>query len=346
MNIENRMNDVVKLRANICQNLAKMFFPCDWREKLVKTINDSLGTKNEHKYKEAYNDIQNIGLENYTIEEMDVTLINYLFQNANFCITSSKFRRMMRIVTNDRNSISHCSSNESPKELYINAIISLNNLKNLISNDYSEGMKIDCNEYSKFRRDYFSKIIDLQDLLLEECAELISFDKQFDKDIKWCIERPEVLNERFFIARKKYREMDREIYIRFLIKGCDAKISVAYYLYVDEMISLINNNDYYTTTEQKDKYGNNIEQIEEKLILFLNSNYRPDLIESDLYEYLKYLLDKDIDIYKKQELLDAIKPTKRSVIIDSDKLIIAHLEDDLMYSDVGYSKKNNKISVV
>lgn len=191
MDINNRMQDVVKLRANACQDLLKMLLPPDWKSKFYDVIMNNL--KN-NAYKEAYKKIKDEGLDNYNVEKMDVTLIYQIIHEKSICFTTNNMRILMERVKNDRNVTNHSSSNETDVELYIRALISLDNVKKLVSNAYDENFEkdqkiiIDKDKYAKYRINYFKRITELQEEIIEECALSIGRDKEIKENIKKCLQ--------------------------------------------------------------------------------------------------------------------------------------------------------------
>lgn len=337
MNIENRMNDVIKLRANACQDLATFILPTDWSDRLYNVMVDALNGPYRDKYIEAYKKIKAIGIDKYNIGDMDVTLINTIFNEKRICTTTNKIRNLMNEVSRDRNLTNHSSSNEEERELYIRAIVSLNDVKDLVINAYDENidknLNIDSDKYDNYRKLYYKKIVDMQNLLIEESAASIGKDKIISDKIEWCLERPEVKNGRFESVCEDFQRLysitDKEFLLRFLKKASDSGIEIAHYWYI---CTLFSNKEIFN-------YGEiDIEDIDNRLITFWKSEYREDLAFSVSFDFLYYLHRNNYQL-NNLKVVETLKKKDWHIIYEGDKLFLEQKSTNKRFDGLHYISK-------
>ena len=77
MDIQNRMDDVVTLRAHAFQDYFEMILIPGWQEKLYAQAERFITERSQYadKYRPAYDKMREVGLENYHTTDMDVTLM-------------------------------------------------------------------------------------------------------------------------------------------------------------------------------------------------------------------------------------------------------------------------------
>ena len=75
MDARNRMADVVKLRCNACQDFLKLIISDNWQQfvynKAQREIQDN--GRYKEKYLSAYEKMREIGIDNYSVDDMDLT---------------------------------------------------------------------------------------------------------------------------------------------------------------------------------------------------------------------------------------------------------------------------------
>lgn len=185
MEVRNRMSDVVKLRCNVCQDFLKMVITPNWQQKLYDIAKEAI----EHnfyadKYRYAYERMRDIGIENYSIDEMDVT---FIAQIGCFCpgLVSLKkqTRNALEKVREDRNFTNHLNENEADEELYLTCLLSLVILKKFVNTVDEFECGIDERERLNYREKYIPQIEELMDILDEERIFLIQRTKDIRADI-------------------------------------------------------------------------------------------------------------------------------------------------------------------
>ena len=72
MHIRNRISDIKKIRCNACQDYLKMVAVEDWKNQLYEKTQIAV-KYSPAKYKPAYKIMRTRGIENYEIDDMDVT---------------------------------------------------------------------------------------------------------------------------------------------------------------------------------------------------------------------------------------------------------------------------------
>ena len=176
MDIRNRMHDVVKLRCNACQDFLRMVIVPNWQQSLYNKAKYEVttSTKLKNKYIPAYEKMRDFGIEEYSIDDMDVTFISELLYSCPEIAPSDKRTKMaMSTLTDNRNAQDHSGENEDDEELYLRGLLDLVNLRNFIRTVDKYETTISDEKRLNFRKDYAKKIDDLKDLLDEERITLI-----------------------------------------------------------------------------------------------------------------------------------------------------------------------------
>jgi hypothetical protein len=349
MDINNRMQDVVKLRANACQDLLKMLLPPDWKTKfydmIVKEISGSFGNA----YKEAYKKIKNVGLDNYEINDMDVTLIFNIMKSKTIFYTTGNMIKLMESVKNDRNVTNHSSSNETDVELYIRALISLNNVKELVSNAYDENFEkdqkiiIDKSKYEEYRISYFKRITELQEVIIEECAASIGRDKEIKENIQKYLESS---NKNSYFCNEYdnyYRQFyfsDFPFYLKFLKMSAEAGIEEAYLYYSDNILLNMSydveknryvkskKNPYLDFKNNENKYN----EASEYILKYIESGYDSELIVDSAYIFFDALYKNTGKIDAFKNLIEGLKKVNLCPIIENDKIFIQNSKSNKKYN--------------
>ena len=239
MDVRNRMADVIKLRCNVCQDFLKLIIDDNWQqfiyEKAEKEI-DSNG-RYKDKYISAYEKMREIGIDNYSIDNMDVTFISEIVHGCKeIAPTDDRTRKNIEQLVEDRNLINHSNENEEPEELYLQGLLALCNLKNFIKAVDKFEINIQDNVRIEYRRKYVKLIDDLKDILDEERILLIQKRKNILKDVQRildCSDEKQRLStwwklERLYMDRYWKLENDRDRYMEFIISASDAGIREAH----------------------------------------------------------------------------------------------------------------------
>lgn len=239
MDVRNRMADVIKLRCNVCQDFLKLIIDDNWQqfiyEKAEKEI-DSNG-RYKDKYISAYEKMREIGIDNYSIDNMDVTFISEIVHGCKeIAHTDDRTRKNIEQLVEDRNLINHSNENEEPEELYLQGLLALCNLKNFIKAVDKFEINIQDNVRIEYRRKYVKLIDDLKDILDEERILLIQKRKNILKDVQRildCTDEKQRLStwwklERLYMDRYWKLENDRDRYMEFIISASDAGIREAH----------------------------------------------------------------------------------------------------------------------
>lgn len=239
MNVRNRMADVVKLRCNACQDFLKMVIVDGWQHKLYEKAKKEVETngKFRDKYIAAYEKMRDIGVENYSIDEMDVTFISEIVHCPNFIApVKEQTRKSIEQLTIDRNLTNHSSENEGDEELYLRGLLALCNLKDFIRT--VDRFEIGINDEARrmYRRQYAKKIDELKDVLDTERIKLIEKYKAFQLDINKILECKDEEGrlslwcdiEKNYSDRYTRIEKDYETFYEFVVEASDAGIPEAH----------------------------------------------------------------------------------------------------------------------
>ena len=87
MHIRNRISDIKKIRCNACQDYLKMVAVEDWKNQLYEKTQIAV-KYSPAKYKPAYKIMRTRGIENYEIDDMDVTFISEVIHKCSYIFPS------------------------------------------------------------------------------------------------------------------------------------------------------------------------------------------------------------------------------------------------------------------
>ena len=238
MEIRNRMSDVVKLRCNACQDFLKMAIKPGWQKEIYDIAKDAIEhNKYADNYRPAYEKMRDIGIDNYSVDNMDITFITQVVCFCPSVVTVHKqTREALTKLRDDRNLTNHSNENEDAEELYLRGLLSLCNLKNFVKAVDKNEVRIDDEERLAYRSKYIPKIEELTDILDEERIELIQRAKDIRKDInkllackdektRLCLWRD---ISKLYMDREGKLEKNPERYNEFMVKASDAGISQAH----------------------------------------------------------------------------------------------------------------------
>lgn len=236
MDVRNRMADVVKLRCNACQDFLKLVIRPNWQQNLYNKAEKEVtnNTKYKDKYIAVYEKMRDIGIENYSVDDMDVTFISEMVYGCrNIVPTEKETKKAITQLKADRNLTNHSNENEDQEELYLRGLLALCNLRNFVRIVDKAETSIDDDTRIQYRRDYIAKIEDLKTLLDDERIELIKRDKDMRADIEKVLNANDggrtwaTVNNAYFDRCFKINK-DDEAYKDFIFKAADAGIMEAY----------------------------------------------------------------------------------------------------------------------
>lgn len=224
-----------------------------WQQMLYDFAEDAVVNNRSYKekYITAYEKMRDIGVNNYQIEDMDVTIISTIitFSNRihNIARTEDATRNAMNQLRMDRNLSGHTNGNEDPEELYLQGLLDLVNLRNFVRTvDISE-TNISNTERLAFRNQYIPKIEDLKSVMDEERFVLVHKSKEFDRDIQKVLDSEDqqsTWGKIFLKYAQRYvidpepSEKDLETLHEFEMRASDKGIRFAHCRTADHMIHM------------------------------------------------------------------------------------------------------------
>ena len=249
MDARNRMADVVKLRCNACQDFLKLIISDNWQQfvynKAQREIQDNGRYKEE--YLSAYEKMREIGIDNYSVNDMDVTFISEIIHGCrNIAPTAEGTRKRLEQLIEDRNFKGHSSENDEDEELYLQGLLALCNLRSFVKTVDKFETNIADEKRIEFIRKYLPVISEKMDLLDNERISLIQRKKDIEKDVKRIIDctdekqRHHLWSEikHFYIQRYWLHEKDYDRCFEFEICASDAGIKEAHSDAVDYYIKI------------------------------------------------------------------------------------------------------------
>lgn len=193
MDIRNRMDDVVTMRCHVCQEyLSLKIRTTDWQKKLYKKAKYAIDNKYIYasSYASAYEKMRDYGIEKYSIEDMDVTIISAVICHELALVYKSQDETMTAIkaLRNDRNIADHSGKNEEPEELYLRGLMDLQDLKDFVRTVDKYETRISDETRQQFRLRYIQSIDNLMAILDDERIELVQRKKERKKNIQKVLE--------------------------------------------------------------------------------------------------------------------------------------------------------------
>ena len=235
MNARNRLTEISILRTHALQAFLKLILPEGWKQPLYKKAKYEVEEGN-HKvsYRAAYDEMREVGLDQYCVEDMDVAFMNVIIQYCKSIAKTDRYtQNAVKKLSEDRNVPSHSGENEDEEELYLRGLLELCDLRSFIRVVDRYETTIDDSIRMNYRQKYIAEIQQLMDQLDEERIELIQWRKGLDRDIQrviasknplqtWC-EIYDNYFKRFFNIEKNYEKFDE-----FMIFASDAGITYAH----------------------------------------------------------------------------------------------------------------------
>lgn len=310
MDVRNRMADVVKLRCNACQDFLRMFLMEGWQKELYKKAKFEVTneTRLKDKYISTYEQMRNTedGIDNYSIEDMDVTFITELVVARFMGISVDKATRNALIeVKDDRNITNHSGENEEADELYLRGLLALCNLRHFIRTVDKKETSISDEKRLAYRQKYIPKIEKLKDLLDEERIELVQKKKDMLKDIQIVLDSDDPLGawvkaEELYMDRYYKFERNPQRFYDFMVMASDAGIGYAHsgaatYFAIEKDIEEAERRLFMMYNSDEAMGGRNIYEI----IGFINVQIQVGRKVTDgMLEIIKGLIDQGINIIK------------------------------------------------
>ena len=254
MDARNRMEDVRKLRCNACQDFLRMILKEGWQQKLYDkayyaVTNNTVYKKN---YIAVYEEMRNSvhGIDNYSVDKMDVTIITELILSNRFKgiePVADETRDAMRKLRDNRNIKDHSNENEEPKVLYLRGLIALCNLRDFVRTVDKKEKRIEDEKRLAYRQKYIPLIDSLQELLDEERIELIQKEKNMRRDIQRVLNSDDQLKTwvdiyEHYMNRYEKVEHNHKALNEFIV--CASDLGVVYAHLLAASLFLYSNRDY------------------------------------------------------------------------------------------------------
>lgn len=241
MNIRNRMADVEKLRCNICQDFLKLIIQPGWQQVLYNKAKEEVdkNSKFKDKYIAAYRKMRDIGIDHYSIDDMDVTFIYEILSWGCTSVARAKVqtKNALKQLREDRNLNGHSSENETSKELYLRAFSALNNFKSFVQTVDDYETDIDNAKRLDYRQKYIPKIEELLNILYDEYIRSENIRKDIERILSGKLEWHNALKK----YTDNYWKEEKDIYFEFLVRASDARIPSAHSLAADFFLTINNN---------------------------------------------------------------------------------------------------------
>ncbi len=213
MKIRNRIAEIKTLQAHILQDyfrmaLAANFYDDDWKSKFHDEVKECVKSHYSRSYEGAWNKMQLIGMDNYSIEDMDTTIITAIlkghkdspFDNCRF----DKINQFLDNLQADRNINAHTTGNETDSELLQWAYGSLHNISRFVSAvANANDCKVSDTDRNSYARKYQTEIRSLRLQFENDCTEVFQAE-EIEHSIIRDIERIKVSKNPF----KTYVEIE------------------------------------------------------------------------------------------------------------------------------------------
>lgn len=243
MDIRYRMDDVGKLRCKVCQDFLRLVIKPGWHQWLYQHAKDMVeGNKAcKGKYLAVYEKMRDVGADGYSIDDMDVSIINELLHyGQEIAKCAKKTQCAMEALNEDRNTECHSSGNEKVEDLYLQRLLALHNLEKFVSTVDKCELSDNDEQRLAYRQKYVAEIDQLKKNLskaYEEYIASIQSDKDMQKDIKAILDSDDRLtkwcsvHQKYVNSETSGHDLDR--YYQFCVKASDAGISEAHGLAAD-----------------------------------------------------------------------------------------------------------------
>lgn len=240
MNVENRLQDVISLRREICQEFLSLIIGSGWQSILYNKAKQQINN-NDHKdnYFPIFDSMREHGINNYTVKDMDTskisTVVLYCEKDLSLSIKKQTKNAFRNLVV-DRDANCHLSGNETLEDLYLRIIVDLHDLREFVrAVDKYETLSISDSSRTDFRQKYVRKINKLQETFDEERIILLEQRMSRKKDIQSILDScnpsgrlNDLLDSKYKICGTEFFGYEYPNYVSFLVEAAEAGIVDTY----------------------------------------------------------------------------------------------------------------------
>ena len=234
MNIIHRIEDIEVLRNEVFRDYLKMALKPGWQKSLHEEAKEKIERRDHiEKYRPIYDRMHDYGIDNYSVDDMDMTAMIQLVLYSSFdpfqFKPEGKTRNFFHQFKNDRNTKGHLTGKEEADELFAYGIFALKRIKDfIVAVDENEKM-IPEEDRSAFRIGNIKKIDILRKSLLKDLGRYAQIRLEADEYIeKFKKAGPEEalslrceIGEHYFL---RYHKTDPERLTEFYFCLADAEI--------------------------------------------------------------------------------------------------------------------------
>lgn len=191
MDAREREGKVKDLRTEICQEFIRMFLLPGWQKSLFATSKDHVEKKSRYYtlYKPLYIKMCEIGEENFTVEDLDVTAISNIVGHFPGSLRIDKdTKKNLSFIQDDRNLLGHSTGKESDEEIYLRCLLGLITLRKFVISVVDIETEIDGTIRDSFLKKYLRIIKEQKELADDERIKTVELEKEIDKDIQTILE--------------------------------------------------------------------------------------------------------------------------------------------------------------
>lgn len=189
MKIRNRIPDIETLQVHILQDFFKMelavkFSGDEWKAVLLNEIQNGVNSKYSSSYIGAWEKIQLRGIDSYSVDDMDTTIILAILKGKGSfdCCTEYKIKRNFDNLQSDRNFDAHMTGNETASQLLQWAYGALQNIGKFVSSVWKNSHASDEDKLA-FNRKYQREIEVISKQLEDDYKESLR-SEEIEQDIK------------------------------------------------------------------------------------------------------------------------------------------------------------------
>lgn len=249
MKIRNRKADIKTLQSHILQDYFRMalvanFVGDTWKSKFRNEVQKKILDPNYSSiYVGVWEKIQLKGMDHFSIDDMDTTIITAILRPYNFgpfhnC-TTKKIDQCLDYLRDDRNIDAHTTGNETESELLQWAYGSLHNISKFIFAVAKEkDINVSDDERNSYARKYQAEIESLRLQLENDYKEAFEAE-EIEKSINRNIKRIKTSNDPYRTFVEIYRQhylnkrdsednIDFILFNRFMQTAANAEIVYAY----------------------------------------------------------------------------------------------------------------------
>ncbi len=200
MKIRNRIAEIKILQAHILQDYFRMALTANfndddtWKSILHEEVQSAANAHdiNSQSYVGAWEKMQLIGMDHYSVDDMDTTIITAILKNSkNRYFSGCKFNKLEQYldsIQEDRNNDAHTTGNETESELLQRAYGSLHGISRFISAvAKAKVSKVSDDERKSYARKYLAAIDSLRlqfDNDYKEAFKSNDIEQSINRDIE------------------------------------------------------------------------------------------------------------------------------------------------------------------